>query len=193
MSVDVYIPTPFRRATNNKDRVSVDAAADVKTLLDELEEQYRGLRGLVRNERGEVHDHVNIYVNNEGIDALQGLETALKDGDEVSIIPALAGGAGRRSPVLSGGRAGPHGIQGIGASFVPGVLNRAILDEVIKVRDEDATATARRLAREEGLLVGISSGANVWAACQVAASMPGDRIVVTILCDTGERYLSVAF
>ena len=93
MSVDVYIPTPFRRATSNKDRVTVDAA-DVKTLLDELEEQYSGLRGLVRNERGEVHDHVNIYVNNEGIDALQGLETVLKDGDEVSIIPALAGGTG---------------------------------------------------------------------------------------------------
>jgi cysteine synthase len=98
-----------------------------------------------------------------------------------------------RSPVLSGGRARPHGIQGIGASFVPGVLNRAVLDEIIQVRDEDATATARRLAREEGLLVGISSGANVWAACQVAASMPSDRVVVTVLCDTGERYLSVAF
>jgi cysteine synthase A len=98
-----------------------------------------------------------------------------------------------RSPVLSGGRARPHGIQGIGASFVPGVLNRAILDEVIQVRDEDATATARRLAREEGLLVGISSGANVWAACQAAASLPSDRIVVTVLCDTGERYLSVTF
>jgi cysteine synthase A len=98
-----------------------------------------------------------------------------------------------RSPVLSGGHARPHGIQGIGASFVPGVLNRAVLDEVIQVRDEDATATARRLAREEGLLVGISSGANVWAACQVAAALPGDRIVVTVLCDTGERYLSVTF
>ncbi len=98
-----------------------------------------------------------------------------------------------RSPVLSGGRFRPHGIQGIGASFVPGVLNRAILDEIVQVRDEDATATARRLAREEGLLVGISSGANVWAACQVAAQMPGDQLVVTVLCDTGERYLSVAF
>jgi len=98
-----------------------------------------------------------------------------------------------RSPVLSGGRPRPHGIQGIGASFVPGVLNREILDDVIQVRDEDATATARRLAREEGLLVGISSGANVWAACQVAATMASDRIVVTVLCDTGERYLSVAF
>jgi cysteine synthase A len=98
-----------------------------------------------------------------------------------------------RSPVLSGGRARPHGIQGIGASFVPGVLNRDVLDEVILVRDEDATATARRLAREEGLLVGISAGANVWAACRVAESLPADQVVVTVLCDTGERYLSVQF
>ena len=98
-----------------------------------------------------------------------------------------------RSPVLSGGRFRPHGIQGIGASFVPGVLDRAVLDEVITVRDEDATATARRLGRDEGLLVGISSGANVWAACQVAESLPADQVVVTVLCDTGERYLSVTF
>jgi len=98
-----------------------------------------------------------------------------------------------RSPVLSGGRARPHGIQGIGASFVPGVLDRAVLDEVVTVRDEDATAMARRLARDEGLLVGISSGANVWAACQIAESLPADQVVVTVLCDTGERYLSVPF
>ena len=91
MSVEVYIPTPFRRATNNKDRVSIDAH-DVRTLLDELELHYGGLRGLVRDEQGEVHAHVNIYVNSEGIEALQGLATPLKDGDEVSIIPALAGG-----------------------------------------------------------------------------------------------------
>jgi cysteine synthase len=97
-----------------------------------------------------------------------------------------------RSPVLSGGRFRPHGIQGIGASFVPGVLNRAIIDEIVLVRDEDATATSRRLAREEGLLVGISAGANVWAACKVAEQMARDQIVVTVLCDTGERYLSVA-
>jgi cysteine synthase A len=97
-----------------------------------------------------------------------------------------------RSPVLSGGRARPHGIQGIGASFVPGVLNRAVLDEIMQVRDEDATATARRLAREEGLLVGISAGANVWAACRVAEALTPDQVVVTVLCDTGERYLSVS-
>ncbi len=104
MSVQVYIPTPFRRATNNKDQVSVDAP-DVKSLLDELEGHFAGLKGLVRNERGEVHDHVNIYVNDEGIEALQGLETTLKDGDEVSIIPALAGGASQPSP---GGQASPR-------------------------------------------------------------------------------------
>jgi cysteine synthase len=98
-----------------------------------------------------------------------------------------------RSPVLSGGRFRPHGIQGIGASFVPGILNRAILDEIVTVRDEDATAMARRLAREEGLLVGISSGANVWAACRIAESLPAGQVVVTVLCDTGERYLSVTF
>jgi cysteine synthase A len=96
-----------------------------------------------------------------------------------------------RSPVLAGGKFRPHGIQGIGASFVPGILNRSVLDEVIAVRDEDAMATARRLAREEGLLVGISAGANVWAACQIAERLPADQIVVTVLCDTGERYLSV--
>src|SRR5262249_20661556 len=116
----------------------------------------------------------------------EGLKERLPGIRLVAVEPA-------RSPVLSGGHALPHAIPGIGASFVPGVLNRSILDQIIQVRDEDATATARRLAREEGLLVGISSGANVFAACQVASTMSSDQIVVTILCDTGERYLSVAF
>lgn len=98
-----------------------------------------------------------------------------------------------KSPVLSGGKARPHGIQGIGASFVPGVLNRKVLDEVILVKDEDAIATTKRLVREEGLLVGISAGAAVFAACLVAERLRPDQVVVAVLPDTGERYLSVTF
>jgi cysteine synthase A len=94
------------------------------------------------------------------------------------------------SPVLAGGKARPHAIQGIGASFVPGVLNRTIIDRIIQVRDEDALAWSRRLAREEGLLVGVSAGAAVFAACMVAAEMTPSQLVVTVLPDTGERYLS---
>jgi cysteine synthase A len=96
-----------------------------------------------------------------------------------------------RSPVLSGGRARPHAIQGIGASFVPGVLNRDIIDEIMTVRDEDAIAWSRRLAREEGLLVGISAGAAAFAACAVAATLATNQLVLTVLPDTGERYLSL--
>jgi cysteine synthase A len=97
-----------------------------------------------------------------------------------------------RSPVLSGGKARPHPIQGIGASFVPGILNRAIIDRIIQVRDEDALSWSRRLAREEGLLVGVSAGAAVWAACRVAEELGPSHLVVTVLPDTGERYLSTA-
>jgi cysteine synthase A len=97
-----------------------------------------------------------------------------------------------RSPVLSGGKARPHSIQGIGASFVPGILNRAIIDRIIQVRDEDALAWSYRLAREEGLLVGISAGAAAWAACHVAEQLAPTQLVVTVLPDTGERYLSMA-
>jgi cysteine synthase A len=96
-----------------------------------------------------------------------------------------------RSPVLGGGKAGLHGIQGIGASFVPGVLNREIYDELIAVRDEDAFETAKRLSRIEGLLVGISAGANVFASLQLAKRLGEGKRVVTVLPDTGERYLSV--
>lgn len=88
----VYIPTPFRRATANRDRIVVSAPT-VGALLDELERAYGGLKGLVRNDAGEVHQHVAVYVNSEPIEGLGGLDTALEDGDEVSIIPALAGGA----------------------------------------------------------------------------------------------------
>ena len=94
------------------------------------------------------------------------------------------------SAVLSGGDPGLHKIQGIGAGFVPDVLDTAIYQEVIRVGNDDAIATARKLARVEGLFVGISAGANVFAALQVARKLKPGQNVVTILCDTGERYLS---
>ncbi len=95
------------------------------------------------------------------------------------------------SPVLSGGDPGPHKIQGIGAGFVPKVLNRAILDGVITVTDDEAYQTAKLLAKKEGLLVGISAGANVFAAQKVAQELGSGKNVVTILPDTGERYISI--
>jgi len=112
------------------------------------------------------------------------IKTRKKDFKAIAVEPDA-------SPVLSGGQPGPHKIQGIGAGFVPGVLNRGVIDEVIRVKDQEAGATARKLARLEGILAGISGGAAVWAALEVARRPENTgKIIVVIVPDTGERYLS---
>ena len=94
------------------------------------------------------------------------------------------------SPVLSGGKAGPHKIQGIGAGFIPEIYNEKVVDDIIRVSNENALETAKSLTRKEGILAGISSGANMWAALQVARRVGAEKVVLVILPDTGERYIS---
>ncbi len=95
------------------------------------------------------------------------------------------------SPVLSGGEAGPHKIQGIGAGFIPGILKTELIDEIVLVENDAAAEVARNLAKEEGILCGISSGANVWTALHLAKKPENKgKLIVTVICDTGERYLS---
>jgi cysteine synthase A len=122
---------------------------------------------------------------------ITGVGRMLKERAPQALVVAVEPSA---SPVLSGGAPGPHKIQGIGAGFVPEVLDQAVIDETISVDDEDALETARLVARRDGVLAGISAGANIKAALEVAArpEMAGKR-VVTIVCDSGERYMSLPF
>ncbi len=119
---------------------------------------------------------------------ITGVGEVLKEQDSGILVVAVEPA---RSPVLQGGRGGVHAIQGIGASFVPGILNREVMDEIISVGDEDAIAMSRRLTHDEGLLAGISAGANVFAALKVAKRLGRGKRVVTVLPDTGERYLTM--
>ncbi len=119
---------------------------------------------------------------------ITGVGEAIKDRKPSFRVVAVEPDA---SPVLSGGLKGPHKIQGIGAGFIPDVLNTGIYDEIIRVKDDDALETARRMAKEEGLLVGISSGAATWAALQVAHRTENSgKLIVVIIPSFGERYLS---
>ena len=118
---------------------------------------------------------------------ITGVGEVLKARDPKTLIIAVEPEA---SPVLSGGLPGPHRIQGIGAGFVPKILNRGVIDRIIKVKENDAIITTRLLAQREGILMGISSGAAAWAALQVARELGAGKTVVVILPDTGERYLS---
>ena len=137
----------------------------------------------------DTYGQVDIFVAGVGTGGtLTGVGKYLKKQKPgVKVIAAEPSG----SPVLSGGQAGPHGLQGIGAGFVPKTLDTGVYDEVITVTDEDAYATGREIARKDGFLVGISSGAAVWAAAQVAARPENaGKLVVVLLPDTGDRYLS---
>ncbi len=122
---------------------------------------------------------------------ITGVGSVLRERSPDSLIVAVEPAG---SPVLSGGPPGPHKIQGIGAGYVPDVLDRSVIDETIAVADEDALEMARLVVREEGILAGISAGANIKAALEVAArpELAGKR-VVTIVCDSGERYMSLPF
>ena len=136
----------------------------------------------------QVHEPIAALVSGVGTGGtITGVGEVLKKKNATVKIVAVEPA---RSPVLSGGNPGPHKVQGIGAGFIPEVLNLKVIDQIIQVADEEAAETAKRLAKEEGLLVGISSGAAAFGALQVARDLGRGKTVIVIFPDTGERYLS---
>lgn len=137
----------------------------------------------------DTEGHVDVFVAGAGTGGtISGVGRYLKSKNPAVRIVAVEPAS---SPVLSGGKAGPHAIQGIGAGFVPAVYDSSVVDEVMTVSNDDAMSTTRLLARSEGLLTGISSGAAAWAAAELARREElRDKTIVTLLSDTGERYLS---
>ena len=162
-----YIPSQFENPANPQ--------AHIKTTAKEIWEQMDG--------------KIDIFVASVGTGGtITGIAEVLKEHNPDIKVVAVEP---KSSAVLSGESAGAHKIQGIGAGFVPKVLNRAVYDEVFKIEYEDALESARNLAKKEGLLVGISSGANVFASIKIGSKEENrGKNIVTILCDTGERYLS---
>jgi cysteine synthase A len=163
---DYYLPQQFENPANSEAHRLTTAAEIIEQLGDELA----------------------AFVCSVGTGGtITGVGSVLKERyPEVKVIAVEPA----NSPVLSGGKPGPHDIQGIGAGFIPPVLDMGVIDEIIQVEERDAFTTARRMMRDEGVLAGISSGAAVYAALIAAAEFPPEKAVLAIAPDTGERYLS---
>lgn len=138
----------------------------------------------------DLNNSVDAFVAGVGTGGtISGVGRRLKENNSATLIVAVEP---ESSPIISGSSVGSHKIQGIGANFIPRILDRSVIDQVITVKDEDAFVTSQKLASQEGVLCGISAGANVFAALQVAKKLGPGKTVVTVAPDTGERYLSTA-